>query len=86
MKLYTAVKEDDRYPIISACFSAEDCVQSAIKVLNERGFTKSLLKGEEKSKTIKFDIVEFEEIYSKENGIDYTDDKYLLTVEITLSK
>ena len=86
MKLYTAVKEDDRYPIISACISAEDCIQSAIKALNERRFTKSFLKGEEKSKTIKFDIVEFEEIYSKENGRDYTDDKYLLTVEVTLSK
>ena len=81
MKLYSSFDKKGRV-VVGSWQSGEDCISKTVQRINELGFAKSIYKkGQEKSVMI-FEVEEYEEIFT-DNGIDYTDDKIILEVEIT---
>jgi hypothetical protein len=86
MKLYSAQDQNGRL-IIGSCLSVEDCISSTIKRINVEGFSKTFLEKENlKERKFKFNIAETEMIYVEGEGTDFTDDKVILNLEITLTK
>ena len=86
MKLYSSYDQNGKL-IIGSCLSVEDCISSTMKRINIKGFSKTFLEKENLvERKFKFSISEVEMIYVEGEGNDFTDDKVILNMEITLTK
>ena len=86
MKLYSSISKKSGQPIISSCLSAEDCILTTVKKINELGIVKSIYPDAKcKAISVKFRVIEFEEIMV-DGEIDYTDSIDILEMELIVRK
>ena len=81
MKLYSSLDKKGKL-VVDACQSIEDCISKTVQRINELGFARSIYKKGQERAEMKFYIEGFDDTLT-DNGIDYTDDKLILEVEIT---